>query len=84
MYKQLLCEGQAIKQNMSGRRYNVQFSKKKCGWVEEDGIKMHDFVHVVCAGAKKLKVYPFDVDFSAWTSVEVTPEELRRIQERGY
>ena len=45
---------------------------------------MHDFVHVVCAGAKKLKVDPFDVDFSAWTSVEVTPEELRRIQERGY
>ena len=54
-----LCEGQAIKQDMSGRRYTVQLDRKFCdaeGW--EEGLPLvYEPNSIICAGARKLGKY---------------------------
>ena len=52
----IICEGQAIKKNMSGRRYNVQLETKYC---DTEGLRtwIHEPNSILCVGARKLGKY---------------------------
>ena len=54
----ILCEGQAIKKDISGRRYVVQLSQKFCDDTQGDtNYALMDHDAVVCEGARKLGIY---------------------------